>query len=126
MNMLSKVSALGFVAPLLLNGAVKAEGLPVLPSPSNPNPPPDQARSLAKPVFIAQVPSQVAHQQPGRSNLSERPSGYGEAGAAVIVGLEDEINTNNQMIRQDDQNLVNQAQQNDDKFQQLLRNRQPK
>jgi hypothetical protein len=39
-------------------------------SPTNPNPPPDQGRSLAMPVFIAEVSSQIAQRQEQPSNTS--------------------------------------------------------
>jgi hypothetical protein len=71
------------------------------------------------------APTVLVTQNP-RAAAPELPSGYGEAGAAVIVGLQNQINKNNQIIKQDDQNLVNQAQQNSDKFQQFLNNRQKK
>jgi len=52
------------------------------------------------------------------------PPNYGRSEAEAIADLQVEINRNNQIIKQDDQNLVNQAQQQNDRFQEFLRNRQ--
>lgn len=92
-------------------------------SPTNPNPPPDQARSLAMPVFIAEVSSQIAQtNEPRTAPLP--PENYGKDGAKAIAELEMQIRQRNQMIQQDNENSVNQMQQNGDKFKQFLRNRQ--
>ncbi len=128
MNMLSKASALGFVAPFLLNGAVGAAELPVPPSPTKPNdnsttlvvpakaaslpsssssqtnlnPPPDQARSLAKPLFVAQVPSQIAQGDKQRT-APPLPENY-RIGADEINKLQGRIDGNNRELTQDLEN----------------------
>jgi hypothetical protein len=101
----------------------KAASLPPS-SPTNPNPPKgDQARTSVKPLFIAQVPRQIAQTSEPRTPPLP-PENYGTSGAKVIVELQEDINEIDQIIKQDDQNLVNQAQQTSDRFQQFLRNRQ--
>jgi hypothetical protein len=152
MDTLSRVGAF-FVAPLatmaLGTAAVKAENSPKIltpenpvtvvqtnnkaasllssPSPTNPNPPTgDQVQLLSRPpVFVAQAPRQVA-QGNEQGTPPPLPENYGTSGAKVIVELQGDINRNNQIIKQNDQNLVNQMQQNDDRLQQFLRNRQQK
>jgi hypothetical protein len=142
MNMLLNGSALGFVAPLLLNVAVEAVGPPIPPSstnsnsnsvttlvvpvysaslsssfPTNPNPPPDQARSLAKPLFVAQVPSQVA-QGDGQPNVPVPPPNYGRDGAREINNLQGQIERTDRELTQ---GLRDHNQAQNERLQQLLK-----
>jgi hypothetical protein len=118
-----KVGTLGALAPFLLNGAVKAEGLLVPPSPADHRPPTGyKGRLLAKPIFVAQAnPSVVAQVAPRDGQPSNppvvRPPNYGRAAAEAIVELD-------RQIKQINLDEANKLKQNGDRFQQFLRNRQ--
>jgi hypothetical protein len=65
-------SATTLVVPV----STKAASLPSsFPSPTNPNPPPDQ-RSLVRTLFIAQTPKQIAQgdEQPSNTSSNKRPA----------------------------------------------------
>jgi hypothetical protein len=137
---------LGALAPFLLKGAVKAEVflLPSSPtkpndnsttlvvpvpakaaslpssssSPTNPNPPPDQARSLAKPLFVAQVPSQIAQVDKQRT-APPLPENY-RIGADEINKLQGRIDGNNRELTED---LENHNRTQNQRLQDILKRR---
>lgn len=150
MNNVQRFRAAAATVLALGTSTVQAEGFPVPLSPTNPNSNP--ATTLVVPVQAA-PPTNPKHRQnnalflrPTTSTLvaqasqasqasnqvaqgDEQPStelspNYGAAGAAAIVELQKRIDERNRIIKQDDQNSATQLQQNRDRFQQFLRNRQ--
>ena len=109
------------------------------PSSRNPSLSRNNAANGSRPdaASVAQVSREVAQEdankpQPtnsqsqgdGRRIPPSIPENYGRDGAKAIVELQEEINKNNQIIKKDNQESADQLQQNSDRFQEFLRNRQ--
>jgi hypothetical protein len=111
------------VCAVVIGSSVKAEEFPK-PSPTIPD---DYSVTLAQNQEDNKddsSPTNPNTPRPRPSGLPELPQGYGEAGAAVITGLQQQINRNNEIIQQNDQDSAEQLRKNSARFQEFLNKRQ--